>query len=84
MATQPTPEEIDEITEAIAQGRKIEAIKLYRKARGGGLKEAKEFIEALTASLRLQDPERFAKVTTRSGCSAVLLFGLFVVLTTLA
>lgn len=33
------------ITELLAQGRKIEAIKLYRELHGCGLKEAKEAIE---------------------------------------
>jgi hypothetical protein len=35
----------DDIVEALRANRKIEAIKLYRQATGGGLKEAKEFIE---------------------------------------
>jgi ribosomal protein L7/L12 len=34
-----------EIVEAVQSGRKIEAIKLYRKATAVGLKEAKDFIE---------------------------------------
>jgi len=34
-----------EIREAIRQGRKIKAIKLYRETSGAGLKEAKDFIE---------------------------------------
>ena len=78
MADQPTREQVDEITEAIAQGKKIEAIKIYRKATGEGLREAKEFVETLTGYLQLQDPERFSKAKSRSGCSGVLLFGLIV------
>ena len=35
----------DDIVKALRANRKIEAIKLYRQATGGGLKEAKEFIE---------------------------------------
>ena len=34
-----------EIAYALKDGDKIEAIKLYRKASGAGLKEAKDFIE---------------------------------------
>lgn len=36
-----------EIVQALDQGKKIEAIKLYRAATGVGLKEAKEFVEEL-------------------------------------
>jgi hypothetical protein len=36
-----------EIVDALQAGRTIEAIKLYRQSAGVGLKEAKEFIEAL-------------------------------------
>ena len=36
-----------EIVEAAQAGRKIEAIKLYRQSSGVGLKEAKDFVEAL-------------------------------------
>jgi hypothetical protein len=36
-----------EVADAIQQGRKIAAIKVYREMRGVGLKEAKDFVEAL-------------------------------------
>ena len=36
-----------EIVEAVQQGQKIRAIKLYRRASGVGLKEAKEFVEGV-------------------------------------
>lgn len=61
----------DEITEAIFSGRKIEAIKLYREATGQGLKESKDFIEALTDRLREQHPDRVPAAT--SGCGATVL-----------
>jgi ribosomal protein L7/L12 len=35
------------VAAALARGKKIEAIKEYRQARGVGLKEAKEFVEEL-------------------------------------
>jgi hypothetical protein len=76
MAEQPTREQIEEITEALAAGRKIEAIKVYREATGKGLKEAKDFIDALIPRLREQDPEKYAKlpVSQRSGCTSAVLF----------
>jgi ribosomal protein L7/L12 len=35
------------VAEAVRDGKKIEAIKRYREATGVGLKEAKDFVEAL-------------------------------------
>lgn len=37
----------DEVRQAMREGKKIEAIKLYRERTGMGLKEAKEAIDAL-------------------------------------
>jgi len=37
----------DDIVEALRANQKIEAIKIYRKATGVGLKEAKQFIEGV-------------------------------------
>jgi ribosomal protein L7/L12 len=36
----------------VAEGRTLEAVKLYREATGVGLKEAKDFVEALAATNR--------------------------------
>ena len=42
-----TPEEIiDQISEELKSGRKIQAIKILRQATGFGLKEAKEYIDS--------------------------------------
>ena len=41
-----------QIEAALRVGNKIEAIKLYRKAHGTGLKESKDAIDALGARLR--------------------------------
>ncbi len=38
----------DEIARALAQGHKLEAIRLYREKKGVGLKEAKDAIEAMS------------------------------------
>ena len=76
MADQPTQEQVEEITSALASGRKIEAIKIYREATGKGLKEAKDFVDALIPKLREQDPEKYAKLSSSQGvgCASVLLF----------
>jgi ribosomal protein L7/L12 len=39
--------DLDEITELLLQGKKIEAIKLYREQTGVGLREARDAIEAI-------------------------------------
>ena len=44
----------EQIERLICAGRKIEAIKLHRQARGSGLREAKEAIEAETTRLQLE------------------------------
>ena len=38
---------LNQIAVMVAEGRKIEAIKIYREATGAGLKEAKEAVEAI-------------------------------------
>ena len=49
---------VRQITECLLAGQKIQAIKLYREATGEGLKEAKEFIESLTATLLERHPDK--------------------------
>ena len=53
---------MERIAEALASRRKIEAIKIYREATGKGLKESKEFIEALIPKLKEWNPEKYAKL----------------------
>ena len=62
------------ITDSLLTGRKIEAIKIYREASGEGLKEAKEFIESLTATLREKHPNKFP--AAKKGCASVIILGL--------
>ncbi len=70
---QRTPEKI---TDSIIAGRKIEAIKLYREHSGKGLKEAKDFVDALEAELRAKEPEKFTSGPTGKGClGAIALCG---------
>lgn len=46
----PAPDSYAEVRASLANGRKIEAIKLYRELTGVGLKEAKEAVEAMMAA----------------------------------
>ena len=74
MADEPTQEQIEEIGSALASGRKIEAIKIYREATGKDLKAAKEFVDALIPKLKEQDPEKYAKLSAQgTGCASVIL-----------
>ena len=71
-------EAMTSLTDALLDGRKIEAIKLYREATGLGLKESKDEIEALEASLRAQFPDKFKTVPKGKGCfggATILVFG---------
>jgi hypothetical protein len=43
------------VINALQNGKKIEAIKLYREATGAGLKEAKDLIEEVMATSRSQE-----------------------------
>lgn len=43
----PEAKSSDEVMECLSAGRKIEAIKIYRRETGASLKDAKEFIESL-------------------------------------
>jgi len=73
MSDDLSPDVKNEIADAIFAHRKIEAIKLYREASGQGLKEAKEFVEALTTELREQSPEKFS-AGSASGCGSAVFF----------
>ena len=77
MADTPSDEQIEEISEALADGNKIEAIKIYREATGKGLKDAKDFIEALIPKLVEKDPEKYDKIAkSGGGCASVIVFAL--------
>lgn len=54
----------EEILSLLEQGRKIEAIKLYRERTGAGLKSAKDAIEAMA---------RERGIASKSGCLGMLL-----------
>ena len=61
------------IKEALFQGRKIEAIKLYREQTDEGLAEAKTAVEALEAELRKSSPNLFSAKPAGKGCMGVVM-----------
>ncbi len=75
MSEKPTEEQNQEIANALSGGRKIEAIKIYRAATGKGLKEAKEFVDALIPKLIEQDPEKYKALSRPqgAGCASALI-----------
>ncbi|MDP6118238.1 MAG: ribosomal protein L7/L12 [Planctomycetota bacterium] len=66
---EPDPMQQD-LLDAIAGGRKIEAIKIYRKMTGCDLKDAKEKVEEMSAELSEQHPDVFPQQKT--GCASML------------
>lgn len=77
MSQELTDEQIGQVSDALAAGRKVEAIKLYREFTGLGLLEAKEFIDELIPKLKEQDSEKYAGLPDKSaGCASVVLVGL--------
>jgi len=72
--SEEVPEQVvEEITEAIFRGRKIDAIKVYRAQMGVDLKTAKEFVDALSERLREEAPERFQPGAAGCGGKAAVL-----------
>jgi len=69
----------------MSQGQKIEAIKLVRQHTGAGLKDAKDFVEALERGGSPAVPPAAAKQPQSTGCALVfvaILIGLAAVLFT--
>lgn len=67
-------DQVRQITDCLLAGQKIQAIKIYREATGEGLKESKDFIESLTASLREKHPDKFP--AAKAGCTSAIVLGL--------
>jgi ribosomal protein L7/L12 len=65
-------DDIDQIEAALFAGKRIQAIRLYRGATREGLKEAKDFIDALEAELRRTEPEQFTAPPAK-GCGTAVL-----------
>jgi hypothetical protein len=73
----PIPEEnLQQIRAALFAGRKIEAIKLHREATGMGLKQSKDFVDALDQQLRKTNPGDFSTAPAGKGCAGVVILGL--------
>ncbi len=70
--SEPTPEQMQQIGEAIAGGNKIEAIKRYRTFTGSDLRTSKEFIEKLAGELHGKDPARYPAMPAGKGCLVLL------------
>jgi len=77
-----TDEQAQQIEGALYSGNKILAIKLHREFTGEGLKESKDFIEALERDLRRESQERFVRPSGRAGCLGVIaaFVGLFLII----
>ena len=60
------------IKDALYQGRKIDAIKLYREQTDEGLAEAKTAVEELEAELRKSSPNLFSAKPAGKGCLGML------------
>jgi len=73
MNTEIPKEKLAVIQEALFEGRKIEAIKLYRKCLGTGLAEAKTAVDKLEVELRSQTPQKFAAKPASKGCLGIIL-----------
>jgi ribosomal protein L7/L12 len=56
------------LSEFILRGQKIDAIELYRELTNVGLKEAKDEVEAIEASLRRDAPNKFTAAPKTKGC----------------
>jgi hypothetical protein len=63
----------EQIKLSIFAGRKIEAIKKCRELTGQGLKDSKEFVEAVERELRQESPERFTAPAGGKGCGTAVL-----------
>lgn len=70
MASPSAPDPLSKVREALHQGRKVDAVRLYREATGAYLKEALEAVEAMrgkegvpsTSPTPRPDPEALAPV----------------------
>jgi hypothetical protein len=67
--TPAPPSRADAIENLILEGKKIAAIKLYRETTGHDLKQSKQAIEDLEASLRIRCPECFTRPAGGKGCT---------------
>ena len=62
-----------EVRGLLAQGQKIAAIKLVREQTGAGLKDAKDFVEAIEGGQNPPIPMPAVKLSQGGGCTTVLI-----------
>jgi len=79
-----TSDQEQQVYDALFSGNKIIAIKLHREFTGEGLKESKDFIEALERDLRRESPGRFSHLGNRRGCIGVLVLAIGIAVVMLA
>jgi hypothetical protein len=73
------PEKVAAFEAAVHNGRKIEAIKIYRETTGAGLAEAKSAVEKIEAEWRAASPEKFKASPAGKGCSTVFVLAVITV-----
>jgi hypothetical protein len=76
-----TDQRRQELETEIFAGRKISAIKLYRKATGTGLAEAKQAVEEMEVDLRRRSPENFIVGSRKAGCFSALMCAALIIIT---
>jgi hypothetical protein len=59
----------EQVKSLLLQGKKIEAIKIYREVSGLGLKESKDAVELIESNLR---GSGLLQAKTKSGCFGLL------------
>ena len=64
-------DDLQRIRDALFQGRKIEAIKIYRGATLTGLAEAKSAVEQYEVELRISTPQTFQKPVPPPGTAGL-------------
>jgi len=67
---------LEELSDCLFKGRKLEAVKRCRECSGLDLKNAKKAVEELESSLRSEFPDKFPAPPRGKGCSvtAAVLF----------
>ena len=73
--TQVSDENMQKIEQLIYNGKKIEAIKMYREFSGKGLRDSKEAVDMLAAELKKLHPEKFVAQASQ-GCLVLLTLGI--------
>lgn len=61
--------EMAALTEALLEGKKIQAIGIYREATGQDLSESKKAVEEIEVMLHDKYPDRFPTNRNKKGCS---------------